>query len=238
MSYLNQNSLSKTLDNLNDAFLFGKKLDESEKLKAAAWLASRQGLKNSYAGMFAPTSFDFRNGVKLYTGEKLTTNASIGHILGEETCRILNILNINDDNIRKALTKANNNFKKFIKRAAELGYAVEINYNKKGTYCCGKCSVAYWRNLASQGIEKNTSILKSGLKYLKMYRNGEGRWRRFPFYYTLSALIELDLKSAREELKYASNVCEKALNNILRFKRTGIIYKRRKILLEKTLAYV
>ena len=58
------------------------------------------------------------------------------------------------------------------------------------------------------GLEDNEKRLKAGLKALKNHRKGDGRWKRFPFYYTLLALSELDYKSAKDEMKYAAPVLE------------------------------
>ena len=43
---------------------------------------------------------------------------------------------------------------------------------------------------------------------LRGSRKGDGRWRRFPFYYTLLALSDIDLPGAVEEIRYAAPVCE------------------------------
>ncbi len=40
-------------------------------------------------------------------------------------------------------------------------------------------------------------------------RDGKGKWKRFPFFYTLYALIEIDLPAAKEELRFAKGLCEK-----------------------------
>ena len=54
MSIINPDSLSATLDNLNDAFLQSRRLPQAEKLEIARWLASLQGKPGSYCGMPAP----------------------------------------------------------------------------------------------------------------------------------------------------------------------------------------
>jgi hypothetical protein len=49
------------------------------------------------------------------------------------------------------------------------------------------------------------------VKFLRKHRDGKGGWRRFPFYYTLLALTEMNPEIARDELKYAAGVCEQRL---------------------------
>ncbi len=46
------------------------------------------------------------------------------------------------------------------------------------------------------------------LKALPENRDDKGTWRRFPFYYSVLALTELDHPRARLELKYVHAVCE------------------------------
>ena len=41
-------------------------------------------------------------------------------------------------------------------------------------------------------------------------RDGDQQWRRFPFWYTVLALSEMDNAEARTELKYAATVLERA----------------------------
>jgi hypothetical protein len=77
-----------------------------------------------------------------------------------------------------------------------------------GLYCCGTCSPAYWRHVAVGGLDRNEERLAAGMKALKSYRIGNGRWRRFQFFYTLLALSEIDLKSAVDEMRYAAPVLE------------------------------
>ena len=60
-----------------------------------------------------------------------------------------------------------------------------------------------------------------------------GRWRRFPFYYTLLALSELDPKLSKTEVLYAAPLCERLLQ---RHSGRDKYSRRRKALLEKILA--
>ena len=72
----------------------------------AIWLAGRQGLSGSYAGMFAPTSTDYAEGIRLFTGERIASGAATGHILGEEACRALLLLDVDIEKVRLALGRA------------------------------------------------------------------------------------------------------------------------------------
>jgi hypothetical protein len=71
-------------------------------------------------------------------------------------------------------------------------------------YCCGTCSAGYWRNLANQLFPRAEERLHQGLAQLKQYRTNDGGWRRFPFYYTSLALVEIGPELAKVEIQYAA----------------------------------
>ncbi len=106
MVKLNKSSLARTVDSIHDDLFHDRKIPRDDKLKVARWITSRQGVERSYAGMYAPTPQDYKNGVRLYTGEKVTSGAGTGHILGEETCRALIALNVRDKAVAQALGRA------------------------------------------------------------------------------------------------------------------------------------
>ena len=83
---LDPTSLMKTVDNINEHFLFGESIPTQEGLEAARWIAAQQGKKGHYRYMFAPTSSDFEQGMRLFTGERLVC-ASARHIMGQEAAR-------------------------------------------------------------------------------------------------------------------------------------------------------
>ena len=225
MKLLNQNSLSTTLDNLNQLFFDNVPIPVSEKKSVAKWIAGRQGLPGSYWKMFAPTASDFK-GIKLFTGEFVNTRAGLSHILGEESCRALNTLGVNET--MESVEAAQKGLQSAIKHCREVGY------ESYGYYCCGKCTAAYWRNLSS-GEGQNRILLKAGMKHLKSSRDSKGKWKRFPFYYTLYSLIEIDLPEAREELKYAAPVCERLVRTM---RKDGKYAQRRNKLVQRVLEMV
>jgi hypothetical protein len=228
MNLINQISLGSTLDNFNELYYSSKSFPMAEKKKLAKWLVSRQGLERSYAGMVTPTANDYKNGVVLFTGEKIDMIASVGHIMGEEALRALYLLGVSTSEVNRAIDNSRNGLKKAIKRAISLGYDV------KGTYCCGKCSAAYWRNLSAEGTSKNKNILNAGLKVLKTLRDGKGKWRKFPFHYTVLSLIGIDLPAAKNELRYA----EQSLRRIAGRGADKKYEKRRKMIAEMALEII
>jgi hypothetical protein len=106
MGLLNTRSLAATLDNVNEALFLGGRIPRAEARRVAGWLAGRQGLSGSYADMFAPTARDYKEGIRLFTGERITSGAATGHILGEEACRALLLLSDGVPEADRALERA------------------------------------------------------------------------------------------------------------------------------------
>ncbi len=79
-----------------------------------------------------------------------------------------------------------------------------------GLFCCGKCSVGLWRNVLAGGLDRREERLQRGAVHLHSVRDGERGWRKFPFWYTVLALSEMDSGAAKAELKHAAPVLERA----------------------------
>lgn len=228
MEIINSKSLYKTLDNLNHIFINKESISVKDRTEVAHWIAARQGLKVSYTNMPAPTEADFK-GIRLFTGDILTSKASIGHILGEESIRALYLLDIKDQKTSIALSNASSGIKTVIERNYKAG-----NYYL-GTFCCGKCTAALWRNLSAEGVKKNKEYFESGIKYLKSLRDGKDKWKRFPFFYTVLALSDIDLPESKSELEYASVLLKRYVN---RKGRNGIYENRKKAISKKALELI
>jgi hypothetical protein len=218
MKIIHGKSLSTTLDVINESFFFGRALTASQKELAAKWIASRQGLPGSYGNMFSPAEQDHQ-GIRVFTGERVRSGAATGHILGEEACRALILLNVKNSKVREALDR---------------GTAwVRQNPDKTtGMYCCGICSCSLWRNLLTGVYKDGEARLVAGMKALKANRKGQGQWRRFPFYYTLLALEEMNHPLARAEMRYTAPICER---NLRRKEKEDIFSHRRRVLMERVL---
>jgi len=198
MKVVHPMSLGQIIDAINEAFFYKRSLPKNEREKAAQWIANRQGKSGAYGSMFAPTAKEFRQGIKVFTGERI----EVDH----------------------ALQAASQGMLKFLYRARD---------KKRGFYCCGACTSALWRHLAVGGLDHAQERLRRGMRVLRMNRDGTGRWKSFPFYYTLLALSEIDLPTAIEEMRYAARVCERLLK---RSPQEGKISQRRRSLIERILA--
>jgi hypothetical protein len=172
--------------------------------------------------MFAPTELDYAFGTLTFTGEPVLSGAGTGHLLSEEACRALYLLGAplheaheswdaqdfqETLEIRKALSRARQGIFHRLEQSEAAG-------KEAGVYCCGMCSVALWRHLLASGEAQDTPRLQNGLAALRRYRDGAGRWKRFPFYYTLLALSETDLPAVRAEVAYAMPVIDRAMRRL------------------------
>jgi len=125
MVLVHPESLAQTLDSVNHALFTGVKLSKAAKAEAAKYIASRQGLPRSYAATFAPTELDYKAGIRMFTGERISSGAATGHILGEEASHVLNLLGAPNKAVQQALDTANANL---------LGYLSEHQQGAPGTY--------------------------------------------------------------------------------------------------------
>jgi hypothetical protein len=201
---IDPNSLSQTVDAVNEAAFASRKLPTTERTAVARWIAARQGLPGAYADTFAGFDEERRRGIVVFTGERITS-ASSRHILGEEASRALRLLRVRDPAVRGALERASGNLMGCLERAAR-----DPRNTNPGTYCCGKCTVGLWRNLLAGGLDRQEERLRLGVDHLRMLRDGEGRWRVYPFWYSVLALTDMDLPEAVAELRYTAPVLEQA----------------------------
>jgi hypothetical protein len=203
---IDRTSLSGTVDAVNAAQFDGRRLAATERNQVARWIVARQGLPGAYAGTFAGFPSERSKGIVLFTGERIAS-ASARHILGEETSRVLRLLRVPDRRVAGALEAADDGILQCLARAAE-----DPRNRNPGLFCCGKCSVGLWRNLLSGGLSRREERLRRGAVHLRTVRDGEHGWRKFPFWYTVLALSDMDVDAAKRELKYAAPALERTAN--------------------------
>lgn len=157
--------------------------------EALEWILSRQGLKGSYSGLFMPTSQDLAEGIRLPTGERIQTNAGARHILGEEALRTAIVWKLGSSSpVIEAL--------KGLNQILDRG-------GRSGSYCCHPCTISFLRTLAVAKTGEADEVLDKGLNRIRKSRTSDGKWKGFPFYYTLLLLSETSSSLAKEELRHA-----------------------------------
>ena len=204
MSLISEDSLADTLDTLAEVDFHGLTLAMPVRRETANWLVERCGAPRSYGGMPAPTARDYEDGVRVFTGERVTTGAATGHILGEEACRAIRLLEVGTKHADAAVAAGRADIHRRILSGEARGYPI-------GIFCCGSCTAALWRNIATGGFPDGERLTDAGLKMLTKHRDGKGRWRRFPFHYTLLALLGLDHDAVVAELRYTRGSCERSI---------------------------
>jgi hypothetical protein len=215
---INRASLSQTVDAINAAQFYSRTLTTAERGQAARWIAERQGLPGSYADTFAGFPAERSKGIVLFTGERIAS-ASARHILGEEASRALRQLRVANSAATRALERADAGLMRCLERAAE-----DPRHDNPGLFCCGKCSIGLWRNLLAGGLDRREERLRRGASHLRSMRDDEHQWRKFPFWYTVLALSEIDTAEARAELKFAAPALERAARRAV----PSAIYARRR----------
>jgi len=196
-------SLQETLYRLEEARLGFRPKSTVHIEQALQWVLSRQGLKGSYRGLFAPTEKDSSEGLQLITGERYPRrHALTRHILGEEALRATTLWGLGSSPV---VARALEGFQAML----ELG---ERPAKETGFYCCYTCTMPFLRTLSVVKPENWDETLERGIENIKQARTTDGRWRGFPFYYTLLMLSELDTSAAEAELKHAGRICEKLLH--------------------------
>ena len=153
---IHEASLSETVDATNAALFDSQKLSLEERKRVARWIAARQGLPGAYGDTFAGFAAELKCGICLFTGERITS-ASARHILGEEACRVLQLLRVSDSAVKSALQRAMDGLTRCLQRAA-----LDPCNSNPGRYCCGKCTVGLWRNLLAGGLDRQEERLRKG----------------------------------------------------------------------------
>lgn len=206
MSLLNRSSLYKTVDNVNDAFFYNKPISKKEAKEIISWISGRLDTKYSYNHSFGLTDYDIKHPVYTFTGERLLC-ASMRHIMAEEACRVMIKLTEITGSKNPALEKSTKEFTKMLNDYRSYG-------KPEGTFCCGPCTIGLWRHLNTGGLKMHRKSLPEGILALHGSRDESGKWGRYPFYYTLLALSEIEDEAAIKEINYAMPACERALKRL------------------------
>lgn len=162
--------------------------------RLVAWLLERQIPTGRSAGFFRPSDDDYAER-RLPTGERLKTKLATSYIMSQEAARILHVLAPNDPAVAGAVAKT-------AARLAETCFAVQ--------HCTiGECAasfIGYVRFRNAVFGDAAAPDITWRLKTLAEHRDGAGRWKRFPPYYTLLVLSEVRMPPADDELDYAESL--------------------------------
>lgn len=238
MSFVDSGSLANTADQVNRAHFFGEKITKRDAKEASKWIVSRywqaipERIRNSATPdprwaaipkIFNLTDADRRKKPKTFTGEALA-NASLRMVHSREATRALFILGtVLGEPAPEALSHCE----------SVRGTADHLKEHGASLFCCGPCTVSVWRLAGIGAPVAADHALDHLLSALSKHRDGKGAWGRFPYFYTLLALLELDHPQAIAELEYALPGCERKRKAL---KPGDAIAARRIAILERVLA--
>ena len=228
-------SLAETVAWVNHARFFGETITHQQARAADRLIVSRYGqdipaaLRNaakpnprwaSIPESFNLTEKERRQKPGTFTGEPLA-NASLRMVQSREAARALFICGAVLGRVAP--------------EALSLCESVRMTANsleQQGSplFCCGPCTVSVWRLAGIGAGACDDAALDHLLSALPTHRDDKGAWRRFPFFYTLLALLELDNPRAAAELEYALPECERKRKGL---KPGNVIAARRIAVLDR-----
>ncbi|MEZ5276029.1 MAG: hypothetical protein R3F07_06595 [Opitutaceae bacterium] len=222
MKILNKNSLIETVDRFNEAVFWDRDW-VSEAGAIQEWTGDRLSDGRGYAGGLAMTEADWSRTFRLFTGEVLTTRAGRAHVIAEEGTRMLALI----ENVTGVSSQAREVSEKNL--ASRIFESEGSKADADGDFCCGTCSVALWRALAAGVYRGHASALERGLKTLSRHRLPGGGWKRYPFYYTVSCLVESASLPAVRELRFHRETIQRRIG-LLKKKSDRFANRRRELL--------
>jgi hypothetical protein len=190
-------NLAATLDSTAEAFFYERPIPTQMRDEIASLIASRQIQSGAKAGFFLPFAAETETTSHLFSGEELHTSFAENHFLLIEAARILKLLAQDNHAMPHHIQAANN-------RMEKMCYS---KFCAKGE--CKTLTIAYLRYLAADKSQDSQPAINPLLTQLSEYRDGKGKWRGFPFFYTLLMLTELSDSQSSQELQYSAPICEK-----------------------------
>jgi hypothetical protein len=135
---------------------------------------------------------------RLITGEKLSTKLAVRNIYAVQKARLLSQL----------ISPSSEDMKNLLSLDDWIAEQCFTKFCAAGE--CRHSTMAYLRYLGTFEDETTKERVETFIRKVSAHRDGKGRWKGFPFYYTLLVLHELNTEAAREELDYAIPACRRA----------------------------
>jgi hypothetical protein len=185
---VDRNSLYRTVQNAARFLYQGGILTEDDQDLLVDHILNHQ---NRYKGfLFYPTILEREDGIRLISGETPRTRLLANNSVELETLRLLALLGQERASVLEVFSEAD-------LRLKEQCFA--------GVCLTGECpaaSIAYLRYLTARDPYQYAAEIRHGLEIVKQNRSGNGRWKKFPFRFTLLWLTDLPLDFSGEELEY------------------------------------
>ena len=189
-------SLAQLVDAISTRMASDEPISGSLRSRWTAQLLERQVDGGKQAGAFRPSSADFAEPARLFTGEVLRTKLATWTCLTAETARLLKLLGTSPET-EAACDRA-------ASWLAPQCFSVD-------DCIVGECAHSFIANLRFLNVTgSNDAAVTKGIGRIRQQRNEGGRWDRFPFYYTTLVLLEVRTDAARNELRFAMPALRRA----------------------------
>jgi hypothetical protein len=212
-----RDDLAGELDWAQGEFFFGRDLPAGRRDRLVQRLLDAQVRAGPRAGLFDPGTA--AGPAHLFTGEPIRTRLAWVNLFTQESARTLGQLGGLDPAVQGALQVTAD-------ALSHTCYALR--------HCTvGECAISfigYVRFLHSIDAGRASSEVAWRMQTLSRQRTLDSRWKRFPFYYTLLVLLELDGVAAQAELEFARAACLRALR--ARVSDAAITARRARVLSE------
>jgi hypothetical protein len=198
-----ENSLYQTVTDAAAHLFLGGTFVPAERDELAAWILAHQNRQRGFS--FYPMVAERERGIRLLSGERLQTTLAADNAVEMETLRLLALIQPHAPQVQRLFQAAE-------RRLSGVCYGRVCS---KGE--CAHASLSVLRYHTARGAERSAGMIRRGLEALRGDRTGTGKWRSFPFYYTLLWLAELPDgldEGARVELSYARGRCERLLSRM------------------------
>jgi len=195
---VHETNLSATINAINGQLFEGLSLTQDEMERTVEFLLRRQVRSGRECGIFRPFPEEYETGICVPTGERLRTQWAVRNVITLEAARILSLFGEELPEVRRALSRT----------SMTIGHACfAVSHCVVGE--CAYSSIAYMRDAAVDRSGKRRKWIERQIELIAAHRDGSGRWRKFPFYYTLTALVEVGTPPANAELMYAWPACRR-----------------------------
>ncbi|MBM3134723.1 MAG: hypothetical protein FJZ89_05420 [Chloroflexi bacterium] len=197
MQFADESSLYATVTGAARFLFEGGSFSAEERAGLANWILAHQNRQRGF--IFHPTFDEMATGIRLLSGERPRTRLLAANAVELETLRLLALLQPEADRVQRIFQEAD-------ARLAPLCFASVCTTGE-----CAHASIAVLRYRMARDTVSAASSFSQALDALKADRRGDGRWRRFPFFFTLLWLVELPADLARDELSYAAPACARVI---------------------------
>jgi hypothetical protein len=197
MNLVAEHSLYQIVTNAAMFFFDGGTFTSTQQARLADWILARQNRRQGF--IFYPTASDLKAGVTLFSGEKPKTKLLANNAVELEILRLLALIQPKLPSDRPVLHTAD-------ERLARLCFSDVCTTGE-----CAHASIAFLRYVTASGPDGSASKINHAVKRLKQNRDGAGKWRKFPFFFTFLWLTELPNEIAQDEFVYTKEICGRLL---------------------------